>query len=84
MPGGVRSEWDIEYVFQPRSAAGKRIVERRLDAHVETDPQRRRSGSCEVVFNSRKEVAECPLAATKQDMHMLRLRCSRSVGRVAR
>jgi len=36
------------------------------------------------VFNSRKEVTECPLAATKQGMHMPRLRCSGSVRRVCR
>ena len=57
---------------------------RRLGAHVETDPKRHRSGSCQVVFNSRKEVTECPLAATKQGMHMPRLRCSGSVRRVGR
>jgi hypothetical protein len=51
-------------------------VTRRLDAHIEIDPEGHRSGSCEVVFNSRKEVTERPLAATEQGMHMLRLRCS--------
>jgi hypothetical protein len=50
------------------------IVSRTLDANIETDPERHGSCPCEILLETRKQLAEGALAAEQQRMHVPRLR----------
>jgi hypothetical protein len=62
-------------------ARWKRIVTGSFEAKVETDSQRHRSGSGEVLLQAGEKVSERALTAGEERMRMACLRCPGSLGR---
>jgi hypothetical protein len=69
---------------QAEIARWKGIVAGSLEAKVEADTQRHRSGSCEVLFKAGKELAERALTAGEECVRMPRLRRPSSMGCIER